>query len=76
MPVENAATVSSSYQLMGSVIGEGKVVEFEGKVLRRGKNIVFCESVARCEGRIIGKGSLTKALVKVPAAKADVKSKI
>jgi acyl-coenzyme A thioesterase PaaI-like protein len=76
MPIENAATVSSSYQLIGGVSGEGKLVEFEGKVLRRGKNMVFCESIARCDGRLIGKGSLTKMLIKVPVVKNEAKSKI
>lgn len=72
---ENAVTVASSYQLIGAVEGVGKVVELEGRVVKRGRSVAFCESVATCDGRLVGKGSLTKMIIKVPVQK-EVSSKI
>jgi acyl-coenzyme A thioesterase PaaI-like protein len=62
-PGEESVTVASSFQLIGAVVGEGKVVELEGKVLRRGGKLAFCESTATCDGKIIAKGMLTKSIV-------------
>jgi acyl-coenzyme A thioesterase PaaI-like protein len=42
--------------------GEGKVYEVEGRVVRRGKKVVFCEGDVRCEGKLIAKGNLTKVV--------------
>lgn len=55
-PGEESVTVASSFQLIGAVVGVGKLVELEGKVLRRGGRLAFCESTATCEGKIIAKG--------------------
>ena len=46
------------------VPGEGKAYEVEGRVVRRGKKVVFCEGEVRCEGRLIAKGNLTKVVTK------------
>jgi len=77
-PGEESVTIASSFQLIGAVIGEGKVVELEGKVLRRGAKLAFCESIATCEGKIIAKGMLTKSIVPPPKTKPGdgVKSKL
>ena len=68
-PGEESVTIASSFQLIGAVVGEGKVVELEGKVLRRGARVAFCESIAMFEGKIIAKGMLTKSIVPPPRAK-------
>lgn len=68
-PGEEAVTIASSFQLIGAVIGEGKVVELEGRVLRRGAKLAFCESIATCEGKIVAKGMLTKSIVPPPKLK-------
>lgn len=62
-PGEESVTIASSFQLIGGVAGVGKVVEFEGRVVKRGKRVVFCESVASCEGVVIARGMLTKSVV-------------
>ncbi len=71
------ATIASSFQILDAVQGEGKKYEVEGKVVRRGKSIAFCEGEVRCEGRVIAKGTLTKK-INSPAmhAKAIDKSKL
>ena len=68
-PGEESVTIASSFQLIGAVVGEGKVVELEGKVLRRGAKLAFCESIAKCEGKIIAKGMLTKSIIPPPKPK-------
>lgn len=70
---EGAATIASSFQILGAVVGEGKKYEVEGRVIRRGKRIAFCEGDVRCEGKIIAKGSLTK-VVTSPKGGNGVKS--
>lgn len=61
---ESAATIASSFQVLDVVPGEGKAYEVEGRVVRRGKKVVFCEGEVRCEGRLIAKGNLTKVVTK------------
>ncbi|KAH7321886.1 HotDog domain-containing protein [Rhexocercosporidium sp. MPI-PUGE-AT-0058] len=59
---QTAATVASSFQMLDAVPGEGKIYEIEGRVVRRGKSIAFCEGEVRCEGKVIARGSLTKVI--------------
>jgi acyl-coenzyme A thioesterase PaaI-like protein len=70
-PGEESVTIASSFQLIGAVVGVGKVVELEGRVLRRGKRVVFCESVAMCEGVLVARGMLTKSIVPPPRMKDE-----
>jgi acyl-coenzyme A thioesterase PaaI-like protein len=67
---ENVVTISSSFQLLDSVTwNEGDeltLVELEGRVLRRGGRIAFCESVAKCKGKVLGRGMLTKMIIQAP----------
>ena len=42
------------------------LVELEGRVLRRGGRIAFCESVAKCKGKVLGRGMLTKMIIQAP----------
>jgi len=39
------------------------VVELEGKVVRWGKRVAFCESMARVDGKVVARGMLTKLVV-------------
>jgi acyl-coenzyme A thioesterase PaaI-like protein len=55
-------TIASSFQLLGSTVGEGKIYRVEGRVVRRGERIVFCEGEVMCEGKLIAKGNVTKML--------------
>ena len=72
-PGEESVTIASSFQLIGVVVGVGKVVELEGRVIRRGKKLAFCESVAMCEGKVVAKGMLTKSIVPPPKEKGKGK---
>ena len=56
-------------------MGVGKLVELEGRVIRRGKKLAFCESVAMCEGKVVAKGMLTKSIVPPPKEKEKEKGK-
>jgi uncharacterized protein (TIGR00369 family) len=60
---ESVATIVSSFQILDAVPGEGKVYEVEGRVVRRGKKVVFCEGNVRCEGKLVAKGNLTKVVI-------------
>jgi len=46
------------------VPGEGRLYEVEGRVVRRGRTVVFCEGDVTCEGRLIAKGNLTKVVMR------------
>jgi acyl-coenzyme A thioesterase PaaI-like protein len=46
------------------VPGEGRLYEIEGRVVRRGRKVVFCEGDVRCECRLIAKGNLTKVVMR------------
>ena len=59
---QGTATVASSFQILGSVTGEGKKYEVEARMVKRGKRVVFCEGEVRCEGMLIAKGNLTKII--------------
>jgi uncharacterized protein (TIGR00369 family) len=61
---ESAATIASSFQVLDAVPDEGKLYEVEGRVVRRGKKVVFCEGEVRCGERLIAKGNLTKLVTK------------
>lgn len=60
---QSSATIASSFQILSSVPGEGKLYEVEGRVVRKGKSIAFCEGEVRCEGKAIARGTLTKMIV-------------
>jgi len=36
--------------------------EVDGRLVKRGKSIAFCEGDMKCEGVLIAKGSLTKII--------------
>jgi uncharacterized protein (TIGR00369 family) len=57
---QGTATVASSFQILGSVKGVGKRYEVEARMVRRGKNVVFCEGEVSYHGKLIAKGNLTK----------------
>jgi acyl-coenzyme A thioesterase PaaI-like protein len=59
---ERATTVASSFQFLNNIPGVGKRYEVEGKVLKKGRAIAYCEGEVRCEGKVIGKGRITKAV--------------
>lgn len=61
---QSSATLASSFQILSSVPGEGKLYEVVGKVKRKGKSIAFCEGEVSYEGRVIASGTLTKMIVK------------
>jgi uncharacterized protein (TIGR00369 family) len=61
---ESVATIASSFQILDAVPGEGRLYEVEGRVVRRGTKVVFCEGDVRCEGRLIAKGNLTKVVMR------------
>lgn len=39
------------------------MLDVEGRVLRRGKGVAFCEGVVRCDGVVVGRGMVTKIIV-------------
>jgi acyl-coenzyme A thioesterase PaaI-like protein len=49
-------------QITGAVPGEGKKYEVDGRLVKRGKSIAFCEGDVKCDGVLIAKGSLTKMI--------------
>jgi uncharacterized protein (TIGR00369 family) len=57
---QGTATLASSFQILRSVVGAGKKYEVVARVLKRGKNVVFCEAETSCEGKLIAKGNFTK----------------
>jgi acyl-coenzyme A thioesterase PaaI-like protein len=59
-PGQGTATIASSFQILGSIPGVGKRYEIVARIVKRGKNVVFCEGEVVCEGRLIAKGNLTK----------------
>lgn len=61
-PGQGTATVASSFQILGSVVGVGKKYEVVARMVKRGKSVVFCEGEVVCEGKLIAKGSLTKII--------------
>ncbi len=61
---ESVATIASSFQILDAVPGDGRLYEVEGRVVRRGRNVVFCEGDVKCEGRWIAKGNLTKVVMR------------
>jgi len=69
---EGTATVASSFQILGSVKGEGKKYEVEARMVKRGRSVVFCEGEVRCEGMMIAKGSLTKIVTEKEGAKSKL----
>lgn len=60
---QSAATAASSFQLINPLVGSGKAVQIEGKVIRRGGSVAFCEGEVRCEGELIAKGHLMKMII-------------
>ncbi|KAL2068347.1 hypothetical protein VTL71DRAFT_16445 [Oculimacula yallundae] len=59
---QTAATIASSFQILDAVRGVGKVYEIEGRVVRMGRKVVFCEGSVKCEGRIVARGNVTKVV--------------
>lgn len=59
---QGTATVASSFQILGSVKGVGKRYEVEARMVKRGKNVVFCEGEVRYHGKLIAQGNLTKII--------------
>ena len=70
---QGTATVASSFQILGSVRGEGKKYEVEARMVKRGRSVVFCEGEVKCEGVLIARGNLTKI---VTGGKNEVESKL
>jgi acyl-coenzyme A thioesterase PaaI-like protein len=70
-PDEGAVTIASSCQFIGTVSELGKVVEIEGRLVKRTKDLAFCEGVLMCKGTILAKGSFTKKIVKKPKKKDE-----
>lgn len=66
---ETAATVASSFQIHSAVSGTGKRIEFTGRAVKRTKALLFCESTATCDGKVLAQGVLTKAIMKIPPTK-------
>lgn len=60
---KSAATVASSFQLIGNVAGQGRRIELEGRVVKRGRRLFFCEGVATCEGKVLARGMITKTII-------------
>lgn len=60
---QSAATIASSFQITSVVAGVGKVVEVHAKVVKRGKDVLFCEGSITSEGKIVAKGSVTKMVI-------------
>jgi len=63
---QSTATIASSFQILNAVEGVGKKYEVEGRVVRLGRKVVFCEGEVRCQGVLIAKGSLTKMIMQGP----------
>jgi len=59
-PGQGTATIASSFQILGSITGVGKRYEVVARMVKRGKNVVFCEGEVVCQGKLIVKGNLTK----------------
>lgn len=64
-PGQGTATVASSFQILGAVIGVGKKYEVVARMVKRGKSVVFCEGEVTCEGKLIARGSLTKIITEM-----------
>lgn len=59
---QGAGTIASSFQLLTAVSGLGKRYEVEGRVVRRGKAILFCQGEVWCDGKLVATGSVTKVI--------------
>lgn len=59
---ENAVTHDLSASLLRAV-DAGARVAVAGEVLRRGRRLVFVRAEARCEGRLVAVGQVTKSVV-------------
>jgi acyl-coenzyme A thioesterase PaaI-like protein len=70
---QGTATVASSFQILGSVKGEGKKYEVGASMVKRGRSVVFCEGEVRCEGMLVARGNLTKIIT---SGENEVKSKL
>jgi uncharacterized protein (TIGR00369 family) len=62
---ENAVTHATTATLIRPVERDA-VVEVRGRVLRRGRSLVFCSAEATVEGRIVAAGQVTKSVVRMP----------
>lgn len=60
---ELSATVTSAFQHMGNVTGEGNTVTYCGRVVKRTRTMLFCESEATSAGKLLSKATLTKMVI-------------
>jgi hypothetical protein len=54
----------------------GKKCEVEARMVESGKNVLFCEDEATCEGKLTGNGNLTKIIIEGKKEQTAVKSKL
>ena len=66
-PSESAATIASSVQLLSTAY-KGQRITFTGRVIRRTKRLLFCESEATSEGKVLARAQLTKQVVSLKSS--------
>lgn len=69
---ESASTVSSSFQYLSTVMGNSHQIVVKGTIFKKTRSLLFCQSELSCEGKVLAKGLVTKAITKIQPKKSKI----